>query len=127
MIYRKLALSGALLLGVSLGVTQAFAQMAPTTPPDPPKFDAQGEPIFVNRADIYEYKSLPSYSEPAWVDAFVEAGKLPPVAERLPKEPLVYKTANEPDGTGVYAVTVTATPLVRFWWSPASAPRWLER
>ena len=102
MIYRKLALSGALLLGVSLGVTQAFAQMAPTTPPDPPKFDAQGEPIFVNRADIYEYKSLASYSEPAWVDAFVEAGKLPPVAERLPKEPLVYKTANEPDGTGVY-------------------------
>ena len=99
---RKLALSGALLLGVSLFATQALSQVAPTTPPDPPKFDAQGEPVFVNRADIYEYKALASYTEPAWVDAFVKAGTLPPVAERLPKEPLVYKTANEPDGTGVY-------------------------
>ncbi len=98
----KIALTGALLLGVSLAAAQAYGQVAPTTPPDPPKFDAQGEPIFVNRADIYEYKALPSYSEPEWVDAFVKAGKLPPVAERLPKEPLVYKTANEPDGTGVY-------------------------
>ena len=36
------------------------------------------------------------------MSAFVDAGKLPPVAERLPKEPLVYKTANMPDGPGVY-------------------------
>ena len=34
--------------------------------------------------------------------AFEAAGKLPPLADRLPKEPLVYKTANQPDGTGVY-------------------------
>ena len=33
---------------------------------------------------------------------FVDTGKLPPVKDRLPKEPLVYKTANMPDGTGVY-------------------------
>jgi peptide/nickel transport system substrate-binding protein len=98
----KIALSGALLLGVSLVAAQAYGQVAPTTPPDPPKFDAQGEPVFVNRADIYEYKALASYSEPAYVDAFVKAGKLPAVADRLPKEPLVYKTANEPDGTGNY-------------------------
>ncbi len=91
----------ALLLGVSAMAVQADV-VAPTTPPDAPKFDAQGEPVFVNRSDIYEYKALPAYNEPAWVKAFVDAGKLPPVAERLPKEPLVYKTANEPDGTGVY-------------------------
>ena len=91
----------ALLLGVSAVALRAEV-MAPTTPPDAPKFDAQGEPVFVNRADIYDYRALPAYSEPAWVKAFVDAGKLPPVAERLPKEPLVYKTANEPDGTGVY-------------------------
>ncbi len=96
------ALSGALLLGVSLAAAPAFAQVAPTTPPDPPKFDAQGEPVFVNRSDILEYKALPSYTEPEFVKAFVDAGKLPPVAERLPKEPMVYKTANQPDGTGVY-------------------------
>jgi peptide/nickel transport system substrate-binding protein len=99
---RKLALMGALLLGVSFSGTQAFAQVAPTTPPDPPVFDAQGEPVFVNRSDIYDYMSLASYSEPAWVSEFVAAGKLPPLADRLPKEPLVYKTANQPDGTGVY-------------------------
>ena len=28
--------------------------------------------------------------------------------------------------TGVYAITVTATPLIRLWWSPAHSPNWLE-
>ena len=95
------AAMAALLLGVSAHAVSAEV-MAPTTPPDAPKFDAQGEPVFVNRADIAEFKALPAYNEPAWVKAFVDAGKLPPVAERLPKEPLVYKTANMPDGIGVY-------------------------
>ncbi len=97
---RRAALA-ALLLGVSAVAVQAD-MVAPTTPPDAPKFDAQGEPVFVNRADIYEFKALPAYNEPEWVKAFEAAGKLPPLADRLPKEPLVYKTANEPDGTGVY-------------------------
>jgi peptide/nickel transport system substrate-binding protein len=91
----------ALLLGVSAVAVRA-EMMATTTPPDAPKFDAQGEPIFVNRADIFEYKALAAYGEPAYVKAFVDAGKLPAVADRLPKEPLVYKTANMPDGNGVY-------------------------
>jgi peptide/nickel transport system substrate-binding protein len=92
----------ALLLSVS-AVSVRADMMAPTTPPDPPKFDAQGEPVFVNRSDIIEYKALPAYSEPSWVtEKFVSTGKLPPVAERLPKEPMVYKTANMPDGNGVY-------------------------
>ncbi len=102
MIYpiRRAALA-ALLLGVSASAMQA-EMMAATAPPDAPKFDAQVEPVFVNRSDIAEFKALPAYSEPAWVKAFVDAGKLPPVAERLPKEPMVYKTANMPDGNGVY-------------------------
>ena len=77
---RKLALMGALLLGVSFSGTLAYGQVAPTTPPDPPKFDAQGEPVFVNRSDIYDYMSLASYSEPAWVTEFEKAVKLPPLA-----------------------------------------------
>lgn len=97
---RRAALA-ALLLGVSAVAVRADV-VAPTTPPDAPKFDAQGTPVFVNRSDIYEYKALPAYNEPEWVKAFEAAGKLPPLADRLPKEPLVYKTANEPDGTGVY-------------------------
>ena len=95
------AAMAALLLGVSAYAVSADV-MAPTTPPDAPKFDAQGQPVFVNRSDIAEFKALPAYNEPAWVKAFVDAGKLPPVAERLPKEPMVYKTANMPDGNGVY-------------------------
>ncbi|MDB5585200.1 MAG: transporter substrate-binding protein [Devosia sp.] len=96
-----IALGGAgLLLGVSL--IAAMAQSAPTTPPDPPQFAAQSAPILVGIKDILEFKALPEYHEPEWVTKFVTAGKLPPVAERLPKEPMVYKTANMPDGIGVY-------------------------
>jgi peptide/nickel transport system substrate-binding protein len=91
----------ALMLGVS--ATAVLAEMAaPTSVPDAPVFEAQGLPVFVNRSDIMEYKALPAYSEPAWVTEFVTAGKLPAVTDRLPKEPLVYKTANMPDGPGVY-------------------------
>lgn len=95
------AVTAALLLGVSPGAVLA-EMVAPTTPPAAPAFDAQGEPVFVNRADIYTYRALDSYSEPAYMDAFVTAGTLPPVADRLPAEPLVYSTANMPDGVGVY-------------------------
>jgi len=74
----------------------------PTAPPEPPVFDAQGEPVFVNRDEIFTYRALDGYSEPEFVNAFVEGGKLPPVAERLPAEPLVCSAANMPDGVGTY-------------------------
>ena len=98
-----LTLGGAGLL-LSVSVAAALAQMAtPTTPPDPPKFNAQQSPNFVSISDIMEYKALPAYHEPAWVTKqFVDTGKLPPVKDRLPKEPLVYKASNMPDGIGVY-------------------------
>ncbi len=99
-----LALAGAsLMLSVSMAAVQAQDIMAPTTPPDPPKFSAQTQPNFVNPTDIYTYQSLPEYHEPDWVTKqFVDDGTLPPVAERLPKEPLVYKASNMPDGIGNY-------------------------
>ena len=100
---RVLILGGiGLLLGVSTIALQAQA-IESATLPDPPKFNAQQLPNFVSIKDILEYKALPAYHEPQWVtDQFVKTGKLPAVKDRLPKEPLVYKTANEPDGTGVY-------------------------
>ena len=100
---RTLILGGmGLMLGVSTLALQAQA-IESSTPPDPPKFSAQQSPDFVSIKDILEYKALPEYHEPGWVTKqFVDTGKLPPVKDRLPKEPLVYKTANEPDGTGVY-------------------------
>lgn len=99
------ALGGAGLL-LSVSMSAVFAQTEWTTPPDPPEFAAQSEPVFVSGSDIQEYKALPEYHEPDFVKAFVDAGKLPPVAERLPKEPLVFKTPNMPDGMGVYGDTM---------------------
>lgn len=107
--YRHMvALGGAgLLASVSAIVALAADLVPPTMPPDPPKFEAQQLPNYVNIGDIYEYKALPAYHEPDWVTKkFVDAGKLPPVKDRLPKEPLVYKAANMPDGIGVYGDTM---------------------
>ena len=39
-------------------------------------------------------------------EQFVKTGKLPPVKDRLPKEPLVFKTGNMADGVGVYGDTM---------------------
>ena len=100
------ALGGAGLL-LSVSMLALPAQELTGTLPDPPEFAAQSEPIFVSVSDIQEYKALPEYHEPDWVTAkYVEAGTLPPVAERLPKEPLVFKTGNMPDGIGVYGDTM---------------------
>ena len=102
-----LILGGAsLLLGVSS--IAVSAQMAePTTPPDPPSFAAQKEPVLVGRDDIVRFGSLPEYSEPGWVTTnFVETGKLPPVGDRLPAEPMIFKTGNMPDGVGEYGGTL---------------------
>lgn len=97
------ALYGASLL---LGVAVVGAQ-AQTVPPDPPKFEAQQSPNFVGIGDILEYRALPEYHEPAWVtEKYVNTGMLPPVAERLPEEPMVYKAGNMPDGVGVYGDTM---------------------
>ena len=98
-----LALGGAgLLLSVS-AIAALSAEVRPTTPPDPPKFEAQQLPNFVSIGDILEYKALPAYHEPDWVTKnFVDKGKLPPVKDRLPKEPVVFKTANATDGIGTY-------------------------
>lgn len=98
---RKSGALAAMLLGVSVSAVSAQL-VEPTTPPDAPKFDAQGEPNFVKRSDIFGYRALASYKEPDFVKAFVDAGKLPAVADRLPSEPMVYDVSNMPDGAGVY-------------------------
>ncbi len=99
--FDRRAVTAALLLSTSPGVLAAQI-VEPTAPPEAPVFEAQGEPVFVNRSDIFSYRALDSYNEPEFVAAFVAAGLLPPVAERLPAEPMVYSAANMPDGIGVY-------------------------
>jgi peptide/nickel transport system substrate-binding protein len=53
--------------------------------------------------DLVGYRALPAYSEPGWVTRdFVDKGLLPPLARRLPREPLVFGAAAMPDGIGSY-------------------------
>jgi peptide/nickel transport system substrate-binding protein len=71
--------------------------------PDPPKIEVGAEPV--NRQPISEivtYKALPEYKEPAWITELVKAGKLPPLQERLPKEPRVILKSGMANGVGVY-------------------------
>jgi len=96
-------LGAGLLLGASALAVHAQDLAAPTTPPDPTPFAAQGTPNFVDPDAIWTYKALPEYHEPDWVTKqFVSTGKLPAVKDRLPKEPLVFLASNMPDGIGVY-------------------------
>lgn len=90
-----------LLLGVS-AVAAHGQVLEPTLPPEPPQFAAQSTPNFVGVKDILEFKALPAYHEPDYMAGMEAAGLLPPLAERLPKEPMVFKTGNMPDGVGVY-------------------------
>jgi peptide/nickel transport system substrate-binding protein len=83
---------------------QGGGQVAPPIPyPEPPDLGLGGGVI--NRMPIDQivtYKALPEYHQPAWMDALVESGALPPVEQRLPKEPEVYLTEAMQDGIGVY-------------------------
>ena len=53
-------------------------------------------------SDLVQYRALDEYHQPAYMDAFVADGTLPPVEERLPPEPMVIPTAGMSDGQGVY-------------------------
>ncbi|MEO9168101.1 MAG: ABC transporter substrate-binding protein [Aestuariivirga sp.] len=85
---------------LALGISATATKADPV--PDAPKFDAQGKVTMVGIGDILEYKALPSYNEPEFMKALEKAGKLPALKDRLPKEPMVYKTGNMKDGIGVY-------------------------
>ncbi|TPL98353.1 ABC transporter substrate-binding protein [Mesorhizobium sp. B2-3-10] len=103
---RSIGIAAGLALSVSVPALNAFAS-EPTIPPVPATFPAEGKIKYVPRDSILEFKALPDYHEPDWVtEKYVKAGKLPPVKDRLPKEPLVFKTANMPDGIGVYGDTM---------------------
>ncbi len=104
--FRPIGLLAALTIATSAIAISAYAA-EPTVPPVPPVFPAEGKIKYVERNSILEFKALPEYHEPAWVtEKFVKTGKLPPVKDRLPKEPLVFKTGNMPDGIGVYGDTM---------------------
>ena len=48
------------------------------------------------------YQSLPSYSQSPALKELEKEGNLPPISDRLPKEPFIWKTNIMVDGIGVY-------------------------
>ena len=104
--FRNIGILAGLALSVSAAALNAHAS-EPTVPPAPAQFPAEGKITYVARDSILEFKALPEYHEPDWVtQKYVKTGALPPVKDRLPKEPLVFKTANMQDGIGVYGDTM---------------------
>ncbi|MBO9100520.1 MULTISPECIES: ABC transporter substrate-binding protein [unclassified Rhizobium] len=104
--FRSISLAAGLALAASVIAMNAHAA-EPTIAPVAPTFPAEGKIKYVARDSILEFKALPEYHEPDWMtEKFVKTGKLPPVKDRLPKEPMVYKTGNMTDGIGVYGDTL---------------------
>ena len=86
-------------LAAGLGLTAAAADEIKGPIPYPtPKKVGTTEPIRVPYDKLFHYGTLPSYHEPDWVSDIVKAGKLPPVEQRLPKEPLIVDTSMTADG-----------------------------
>lgn len=56
----------------------------------------------ISVSELQSYRALPEYFEPDYVSERVRAGKLPPINERLPKEPLVFNVESMTDGVGRY-------------------------
>lgn len=76
---------------------------APIPYPEPNDIGLGGAEVHKLPIDqIVTYKALPEYHQAPSLDAFVASGELPPVEERLPKEPQVYLTSGMKDGIGVY-------------------------
>ncbi len=99
----RLADLGILALAVPMLAGPASAQpLQGPIPLQQPKSLATVQPIRVPYGELMQMKSLPAYHEPDWVTALVKAGKLPPVAERLPKTPMVEDMKYTPGGPGIY-------------------------
>ena len=79
-------------------------EVKPPTPyPNPNDIGVGGSAVKRIPIDqLVTYKSLPAYQQAPWLDKFVADGTLPPLEERLPKEPAVYLKSGMKDGVGVY-------------------------
>ena len=57
---------------------------------------------FTSTAEVIEFGGLSAYGEAPELKALVDAGEIPPLEERLPAAPAIWKTNIMVDGLGVY-------------------------
>ena len=104
----------------AIGTVMLLLGLAAVASEDPGALSGE----FSSPSEILEYRSLPEYHEAPALAQLVAEGKLPPVEERLPETPLVWKRSVMPDGIGVYGDramwTVGSTPT---GWNPAAGQR----
>ncbi len=103
--YAIVATAVTLLLGAALSMpVAAQGSVVPPIPyPDPPDLGLGGGAVNKLPMDqIVTYKALPEYHQAPMLDKFVADGTLPPVQDRLPKEPAVYLKSGMKDGIGEY-------------------------
>jgi len=92
-------------LKIALGVTTALMTVGTLATADemPPETSLSGlEYELIGRGDIYTHGALDSYAQAPMLDALVAAGTLPDIADRLPAEPIIFKTGAMVDGIGEY-------------------------
>jgi peptide/nickel transport system substrate-binding protein len=85
------------------------------------------EPKLFNLDEMIQYRKLDSYSEPEYIAKLVEAGQLPPVAERLPETPQVIPNSFFSDGPGQYGGVkrdVWAAPTEGWNWAAGISQGW---
>jgi peptide/nickel transport system substrate-binding protein len=100
---------------------------APVEYPEAVLMEGKRAPKVFPVSDIVEVKAFDEYCEPEWVTQLVAEGKLPPVAERLPKEPAVYKEGFYSDGVGQYGGVwrdVWAVPLEGWNYNAGAVQGW---
>lgn len=89
-----------LLCSSALAASAATSALAEPMPPEQSLAGLEYE--LISQDDLYIYGALDSYAEAPFLTKLVEAGKLPPVAERLPEEPIIMQTGAMVDGIGEY-------------------------
>ena len=90
----------AFLSGTTLAALLPGVSSAESMPPEQSMSTLEYE--LIGRDGLWKYAALDGYSEAPFLSALVASGELPPVEERLPKEPLVHLTGAMSDGVGEY-------------------------
>jgi peptide/nickel transport system substrate-binding protein len=100
MFRRNGGLSAGLLAGASMLALSAVPAVADPMPTEVSMSSLEYE--LLGRDELWTYRALNSYGEAPFLADMVASGTLPPVADRLPAEPIMFYTSAMSDGIGEY-------------------------